>query len=162
MDKFPMTPAGYTKLEEELKYLRTVERPAISAAISEARDHGDLSENAEYHSAKEKQGFIEGRISELEIKISRAQVIDPTKTTVSHIIFGATVQVVDVDTDEERCLTIVGEEEANIDKGLISIGSPLARALIGKEEGDEVVFNAPGGKQTYEILEVEYKEIKLS
>ncbi len=156
-----MTPAGYAKLEAELKELRTVERPAISEAISVARDHGDLSENAEYHSAKEKQGFIESRISELEVKVSRAQVIDPAKTKVSHIIFGATVEVVDVDTDEERTLTIVGEEEADIDKGRISIGSPLARALIGKEEGDEVVFNAPGGKQTYEILSVVYKEITL-
>lgn len=161
MDKFPMTPAGYALLEEELKELRTVERPAISEAISIARDHGDLSENAEYHSAKERQGFIESRITELEIKVSRAQVIDPLKTTASHIIFGATVDVVDVDTDEERVLTIVGEEEANIDKGRISVGSPLARALIGKEEGDEVIFKAPGGKHTYEILSVEYKEIIL-
>lgn len=155
MDKIPMTPAGHKALDTELKHLKSVERPAIIKAIAEAREHGDLSENAEYHSAKEKQSFIEGRIKELEGTIGLAQVIDP-KTLSGPIKFGATVKLVDEDTDEEKSYQIVGEAEANIDKGLLNINSPLARALIGKEEGDSVEFKAPGGAKDYEILEIKY------
>jgi len=150
-----MTRRGHTALEVELKQLKSEERPAIIRAISEAREHGDLSENAEYHSAKEKQSFIEGRIKELEGVISRADVIDPTKLK-GPIKFGATVTLVDEDTDEEKTWQIVGEYEANIEKGLLNIKSPIARALIGKEEGDSVEVRAPGGEKSYEVLKVEY------
>lgn len=150
-----MTRRGHTALEVELKQLKSEERPAIIRAISEAREHGDLSENAEYHSAKEKQSFIEGRIKELEGVISRAEVIDPTKLK-GPIKFGATVTLVDEDTDEEKTWQIVGEYEANIEKGLLNIKSPIARALIGKEEGDSVEVRAPGGEKSYEVLKVEY------
>ncbi|WP_368344972.1 transcription elongation factor GreA [Pelagovum sp. HNIBRBA483] len=156
MEKIPLTRAGFDKLDAELKTLKTVERPAIIRAISEAREHGDLSENAEYHSAKEKQSFIEGRIKELEGVISLADVIDPTKLS-GAIKFGATVELVDEDTDEERTYQIVGEYEADIEKGLLNIKSPLARALIGKEEGDSVEVRTPGGERSYEILSVAYK-----
>ena len=155
MDKIPMTPTGYAALDAELKTLKTVERPAIIAAIAEAREHGDLSENAEYHSAREKQSFIEGRIKELEGLISLAQVIDP-KTLSGAIKFGATVELVDEDTEQEKTFQIVGEAEANIEKGLLNINSPLARALIGKEEGDSVEVKTPGGSKDYEIVKVSY------
>ncbi|MBF9058906.1 transcription elongation factor GreA [Rhodobacterales bacterium HKCCSP123] len=154
MDKIPMTPAGYKALNEELKQFKSVERPAIIQAIAEAREHGDLSENAEYHSAKEKQSFIEGRIKELEGLIGRANVIDP-KTLSGPIKFGATVVLVDED-DVEKTYQIVGESEANIEKGLLNINSPLARALIGKDEGDSVEVKTPGGDKDYEILSVSY------
>lgn len=156
MEKIPMTRAGHTALEVELKHLKSVERPAIIQAIAEAREHGDLSENAEYHSAREKQSFIEGRIKEIESIISLADVIDPTVLS-GAIKFGATVCVVDEDTDEEKTWQIVGEYEANIEKGLLNIKSPIARALIGKEEGDSVEVNTPGGQKSYEILSVDYK-----
>lgn len=156
MDKLPMTRAGYTALETELKQLKTVERPAIIEAIATARELGDLKENAEYHSAREKQGFIEGRIKELEAVIGLAEVIDPTCLSGS-IKFGATVTLVDEDTDEEKTWQIVGEHEANIEKGLLNIKSPLARSLIGKEEGDSVEVRTPGGEKSYEVLTIVYK-----
>jgi len=155
MEKIPMTRRGHTALEVELKQLKSEERPAIIRAISEAREHGDLSENAEYHSAKEKQSFIEGRIKELEGVISRAEVIDPTKLK-GPIKFGATVTLVDEDTDEEKTWQIVGEYEANIEHGLLNMKSPIARALIGKEAGDSVEVRTPGGEKSYEVLKVEY------
>ncbi len=155
MDKIPMTRKGHAALEAELKHLKSEERPAIIRAISEAREHGDLSENAEYHSAKEKQSFIEGRIKELESVISRADVIDPAKLS-GPIKFGATVTLVDEDTDEEKTWQIVGEYEADIENGLLNMKSPIARALIGKEEGDSVEVRTPGGEKSYEVLNVEY------
>lgn len=148
-----MTPAGHAALEAELKQLKSVERPAIIAAIAEAREHGDLSENAEYHSAREKQSFIEGRIKELEGVLSLAEVIDPSRLS-GPIKFGATVTLVDEDTDEERTWQIVGEHEANIEKGLLNIKSPIARALIGKAEGDSVEVRTPGGERSYEVLKI--------
>ena len=150
-----MTRGGYDALEVELKQLKSEERPAIIKAIAEAREHGDLSENAEYHSAKEKQSFIEGRIKELEGAISLADVIDPTKLS-GAIKFGATVTLVDEDTDEEKTYQIVGEYEASIEKGLLNIKSPIARALIGKEEGDSVEVRTPGGEKAYEVLKIAY------
>jgi transcription elongation factor GreA len=155
MEKIPLTKNGYDALNAELKTLKTVERPAIIAAISEARAHGDLSENAEYHSAKEKQSFIEGRIKELEGVIGLADVIDPKKLSGS-IKFGATVGLVDEETDEEKSYQIVGEYEADIENGRLNIKSPLARALIGKEEGDSVEVRTPGGERSYEILSISY------
>ncbi|MCE8509293.1 transcription elongation factor GreA [Ruegeria pomeroyi] len=155
MEKIPMTPSGFAALEAELKQLKSVERPAIIKAIAEAREHGDLSENAEYHSAREKQSFIEGRIKELEGVLSLADVIDPAKLT-GAIKFGARVTLVDEDTDEEKTWQIVGEHEANIEKGLLNIKSPIARALIGKDEGDSVEVKTPGGQKSYEILSIEY------
>ena len=150
-----MTPRGFNALDAELKNLKVVERPAIIIAIAEAREHGDLSENAEYHSAKEKQSFIEGRIKELEGMIGLAQVIDPA-TLSGAVKFGATIKLVDEDTEEEKSYQIVGEQEADIHKGLLNINSPLARALIGKEEGDSVEVRTPGGTKDYEVLEVKY------
>ncbi|MEM8979430.1 MAG: transcription elongation factor GreA [Pseudomonadota bacterium] len=155
MEKIPMTQAGATRLDVELKELKTVERPAIIKAIAEARELGDLKENAEYHSAREKQSFIEGRIAELEAILSRAEIIDPTSLS-GTIKFGATIKLVDEDTDEEKSYQIVGEPEADIEKGLLNIKSPLARALIGKEEGDSVEVRTPGGERSYEILEVQF------
>lgn len=155
MEKIPMTPAGFSALEAELKHLKSEERPAIIKAIAEAREHGDLSENAEYHSAREKQSFIEGRIKELEGVLSLADVIDPAKLNGS-IKFGAKVTLVDEDTDEEKTWQIVGEHEANIEKGLLNIKSPIARALIGKDEGDSVEVRTPGGERSYEVLKIEY------
>ena len=155
MDKIPLTVRGFRALEVELKKLKTEDRPAIISAIAEAREHGDLSENAEYHAAKEKQGFIEGRVKELEGLIGLADVIDPSKMS-GAIKFGATVKIVDEDTDEEKTYQIVGEAEANIEKGLLNIKSPLARALIGKEEGDSVEVKTPGGEKSYEILSIEF------
>ena len=150
-----MTPRGFKALDGELKQLKVEERPAIITAIAEAREHGDLSENAEYHSAKEKQSFIEGRIKELEGMIGLAQVIDPA-TLSGAVKFGATVTLVDEDTEEEKTYQIVGEQEADIHNGLLNIGSPLARALIGKEEGDSVEVRTPGGTRDYEVLTVKY------
>ncbi|MHC0054214.1 transcription elongation factor GreA [Actibacterium sp. D379-3] len=155
MEKIPMTRAGHTALEAELKTLKSVERPAVIKAIAEAREHGDLSENAEYHAAREKQSFIEGRIKELEATLSLAEVIDPTKLS-GAIKFGATVRLVDEDTDEEKTYQIVGAPEADIEKGLLNIKSPLARALIGKEEGDSVEVKTPGGGKSYEVLSIQY------
>ena len=155
MEKIPMTKRGHTALEAELKKLKSVERPAVIQAIAEARELGDLKENAEYHSAREKQGFIEGRIAELEGVLGLAAVIDPT-TFSGSIKFGATVTVVDEDTDEEKTWQIVGEHEANIEQGLLNIRSPIARALIGKEEGDSVEVHTPGGDKSYEILTVTF------
>lgn len=156
MEKFPMTRAGFTALETELKQLKSVERPTIIQAIAEARELGDLKENAEYHSAREKQGFIEGRIKELESVIGLAEVIDPT-TLSGSIKFGATVTLVDEDTDEEKTWQIVGEHEANIENGQLNVKSPIARGLIGKEEGDSVEVRTPGGVKSYEILDVVFK-----
>lgn len=150
-----MTRAGFTALDEELKVLKSVERPAVIRAIAEAREHGDLSENAEYHAAREKQSFIEGRIKELEGMLSLADVIDPSKLSGS-VKFGATVTLVDEDTDEERTYQIVGEAEADIERGLLNIRSPIARALIGKDEGDSVEVKTPGGQKSYEILKIRY------
>ncbi|MBF9038148.1 MAG: transcription elongation factor GreA [Proteobacteria bacterium] len=155
MEKIPMTPTGYSALDAELKHLRSVERPSVIQAIAEAREHGDLSENAEYHSAREKQSFIEGRIKELEGILGLAQVIDP-KTLSGPIKFGATVVLIDEDTEEEKTYQIVGESEADIEKGLLNIKSPLARALIGKDEGDSVEVKTPGGSKDYEITKVTY------
>ncbi len=156
MEKVHMTPQGYKAMEEELKKLKFEERPAIVKAIAEARALGDLSENAEYHYAKDKQGFIEGRIRELESKLSRAEVIDITKLSGTSVKFGCTVTICDESTDEEVTYKIVGVDEANIKKNLLSVGAPLARALIGKEAGDEVKLNTPSGLKEYEILEVKY------
>ncbi len=150
-----MTPRGFKALDAELKNLKVVERPAIITAIAEAREHGDLSENAEYHSAKEKQSFIEGRIKELEGMIGLAQVIDPS-TMSGSVKFGATVKLIDEDTEDEKSYQIVGEQEADIHNGLLNINSPLARALIGKEEGDSIEVRTPGGTKDYEVLEVKY------
>lgn len=151
-----MTAEGYAALDAELKRLKTEERPAVIAAIAEARSHGDLSENAEYHAAKERQSFIEGRVAELEDKIARAQVIDVTKLSGKAIKFGATVTVMDEDTEGEAVYKIVGEDEADVRAGKVSITSPIARALIGKEEGDVVEVAAPGGAKSYEILKVQW------
>ncbi|MBM2322912.1 MULTISPECIES: transcription elongation factor GreA [Marivita] len=155
MEKLPMTRAGHAALEAELKTLKSEERPAVIQAIAEARELGDLKENAEYHSAREKQGFIEGRIKELEGVLSLVEVIDPTKLS-GPIKFGATVTLVDEDTDEEKTWQIVGEHEANIEKGLLNIKSPIARALIGKDEGDSVEVRTPGGDKSYEVLKITY------
>ena len=151
MEKIPMTRAGHTALNEELKALKSVERPAVIRAIAEAREHGDLSENAEYHAARERQSFVEGRIKELESILSLAEVIDPSKFSGS-VKFGATVTVVDDDTDDEKTYQIVGEAEADIERGLLNIRSPLARALIGKDVGDTAEVRTPGGETSYEIL----------
>lgn len=156
MDKIPMTPGGYKALSEEYRRRTAEDRPAIIAAISEARAHGDLSENAEYHAAKERQGFIEGRIMELEDMVARAQVIDPSKFTGKVVKFGATVTVVDEDTDKEATYQIVGDLEADLKQKRISISSPLARALIGKTVGDSVEVAAPGGAKSYAILKVKF------
>jgi len=150
-----MTRAGFNALDEELKVLKSVERPAVIRAIAEAREHGDLSENAEYHAAREKQSFIEGRVKELEAILSLADVIDPSKFT-GAIKFGATIKLIDEDTGEERAFQIVGEPEADLEKGLLNIKSPLARALIGKDEGDSVDVKTPGGQRSYEILSIRY------
>src|ERR1700743_257306 len=156
MEKVPMTGEGYQALDDELKRLKSIERPSVIAAIAEARSHGDLSENAEYHAAKERQGWIEGRIAEIEDKMARAQVIDVSKLSGAQIKFGATVSVVDEDTEEEARYQIVGEHEADVKSGKVSITSPIARAIIGKERGDVVEVNTPGGVKAYEILKVEW------
>lgn len=155
-EKVPMTKQGYQNLTDELKRLKFEERPRIVAAIEEARGHGDLSENAEYHSAREQQSFIEGRIQELEGALSHAQVIDTTALSGNKIVFGATVKLSDADTEQESTYQIVGQYEANLEKGLISLLSPLAKALIGKEIGDIVEVKTPRGEKSYEILSVKY------
>ncbi len=157
MEKVPMTAEGHAALDAELKRLKLVERPAVIAAISEARAHGDLSENAEYHAAKERQSFIEGRVAELEDKLARAQIIDTTRLSGSTVKFGAFVRVLDEDTEAEHTYRIVGEDEADVNEGKVSITSPLARALIGKEEGDVVEVAAPGGSRSLEILKVHWR-----
>ena len=156
MEKAPMTANGFAQLKEELRWRQQEERPRIIEAISEARAHGDLSENAEYHAAKEAQSHNEGRIGELEDLISRAEVIDPSKLTGANIKFGATVTLADEDTDEEKVYQIVGDQEADVKAGRISISSPIARALIGKEVGDNIEVVAPGGSKAYEILAVNW------
>ena len=155
MEKIPMTRAGNTALDRELKLLKSVERPAVIKSIAEAREHGDLSENAEYHAAREKQSFIEGRIKEIESLLSRAEVIDTAKLS-GTIKFGATVTLVDEESEEEKTYQIVGEAEADIERGLLNIRSPLARALIGKDEGDSVEVRTPGGDRSYEVLSIRY------
>ena len=157
MDKHPMTLAGAEKLRAELSELKQVKRPAVIAAISEAREHGDLKENAEYHAAREQQGFIEGRIKDIEAKLSHAQIIDVTTLNANgKVVFGSTVVLLDINTDEEKTYQIVGVDEADIKVNKISVSSPVARALIGKEEGDEVVMEVPGGTHEFEILGVRY------
>jgi len=151
-----MTAAGHAALDAELKNLKSVERPAVIQAISEAREHGDLSENAEYHAAKEKQSFIEGRIVELEDKLSRADVIDLSRIKGEKVVFGATVSIIDVESEAEATYQIVGEDEADIASGKVSNTSPIARALIGKSIGDEAEVSAPGGARIYEISDVKY------
>ena len=152
-----MTPAGHAKMREELHHLKSVERPAIVQAISVARDHGDLSENAEYHAAKDRQGFIEARIKDLEAKLALAEVIDPSKLSGSRVSFGATVTLSNTQTDEEVTYRIIGADEAKLDEGTISISSPLARSLLGKEGGDEGKMRMPGGERVYEVLEVVFR-----
>ncbi|MBS0564173.1 MAG: transcription elongation factor GreA [Proteobacteria bacterium] len=155
MEKIPMTRAGHSALDEELRQLKSAERPAVIRAIAEAREHGDLSENAEYHAARERQSFVEGRIKELEGILSLADVIDPARLS-GAVKFGATVTVVDDNTDEEKTYQIVGEPEADIERGLLNIRSPLARALIGKDVGDTAEVRTPGGEKSYEILDIRY------
>ena len=155
MDKIPLTRAGHTALNEELKKLKSEERPAVIRAIAEAREHGDLSENAEYHAAREKQSFIEGRVKELEGILSLADVIDTSRLS-GTIKFGAVVTLVDEGTDEEKTYQIVGEPEADLEQGKLNIKSPLARALIGKDEGDSVEVRTPGGERSYEVLTITY------
>ncbi len=156
MQKFPMTAEGLARLEEELKHLKSVERPAVIRAIAEARSHGDLSENAEYHAARERQSFIEGRVGELETIVSAAEVIDITRLSGTNVMFGARVTLVDVDTDEEKTYQLVGTHESDIKIGRLSISSPLAKALLGKKKGDSVEVPAPGGAKTYEITGVAF------
>src|SRR6185295_13122291 len=156
MDRIPMTAAGHRVLEDEVRHLKTVERPSIIKMIAEARAHGDLSENAEYHAAKERQGFIEGRVMDLEDKLSRAEVIDVSKLSGKTVKFGAIVTLADEDTDAKMKYQIVGDLEADAKKGKISISSPIARALIGKTAGDTVEVTAPGGARSYEILKVQF------
>lgn len=156
MAKVPMTAGGFTRLQEELKRLKTVDRPAIIRAIAEAREHGDISENAEYHAARERQSFIEGRVLELEDKIARAEVIDVSKLSGKVVKFGATVTLADEETDEETVYQIVGEDEANIGEGRLSVTSPLARALIGKAIGESVEVTTPRGARAYEVVKVRW------
>lgn len=156
MEKMPITRSGLTRMEDELRNLKSVERPNVIKAIAEARAHGDLSENAEYHAARERQSFIEGRIKELEANISRADVIEVAEMSGDSVKFGATVEVVDEETDEESTYQIVGEYEANLEAGLISVTAPIARALIGKTVGDSVEVNTPKGTRYYEILSVKF------
>ena len=151
-----MTPEGYAKLREELHNLRSVQRPAVIQAIAVAREHGDLKENAEYHAARDKQSFIEGRVKDLEAKLALAEVIDPSKLSGSRVAFGATVKLSNTQTEEEVVYRIIGAEEANLAEGSLSISSPLARSLLGKEVGDEVKVRMPGGERVYEILEVAF------
>ena len=157
MDKVPMTDNSYNLLEEELKTLKSEDRPNVIKAIAEAREHGDLSENAEYHAAKEQQSFIEGRILEIEDKLRRAEVINPSLIKSDKIIFGATIDLFDETSNSEITFKIVGVDESNVEKGLISVSSPVARSLMGKSVGDIAEVNTPGGKTVYEILKIEYK-----
>lgn len=158
MNRVPLTKRGETLLREELADLKSVQRPAVIEAIAEAREHGDLKENAEYHAAREQQGFVEGRIKEIEAKLSNAQVIDvSTLQAAGKVVFGSTVALVDLETDAEISYQIVGDDEADLKSGMISFSSPVAKALIGKEEGDEVAVSVPGGTKEYEILGVSYE-----
>ena len=157
MERIPMTAAGYEQLEVELKRLKSTERPAVIRALAEAREHGDLSENAEYHAARERQSFIEGRVREIEDKMSRAEVIDVSKLSGTQVKFGATVTVADEETDEEKTFQLVGTDEADIAEGRLSITSPLARALIGKEIGDSALVTTPAGPKAYEIVSVAFE-----
>jgi transcription elongation factor GreA len=157
MTKIPMTADGFTRLEDELRHLKAVERPAVIRAIAEAREHGDLSENAEYHAARERQSFIEGRVAELEDKISRAEVIDVSRLSGKKVKFGATVTLLDEDTEEKASYQIVGQDESDIAAKRLSISSPLARALIGKHVGDTIEVTTPGGSKSYEITKVAFK-----
>lgn len=158
MQRFPMTPQGHATLEEELKQLKTVDRPRITASIAEAREHGDLKENAEYHAAREQQGFCEARIRDIEAKLSGAQVIDPTSLPKEgRVVFGVTVVIENLDTEEEKRYKIVGDDEADFKSGKISINSPIARGLIGKSEGDEAKIETPSGTVEYEVMEVIYE-----
>ena len=156
MEKVPMTTNSYSILEEELKKLKSEDRPNVIKAIAEAREHGDLSENAEYHAAKEQQSFIEGRILELEYKVTRAEVIDTSTIKSNKILFGATIDLIDEKTEKKITYKIVGVDETDVEKGLISVNSPVARSLMGKMLGDTAVVNTPGGKTTYEILNIKY------
>jgi transcription elongation factor GreA len=157
MSKVPLTAKGAELLREELSDLKSVQRPRVIEAIAEAREHGDLKENAEYHAAREQQSFIEGRIKDIEAKLSNAQVIDVTQMKANgKVIFGATVELTDLDTDESVTYQIVGDDEADIKKGMISFSSPLARAMIGRVEGDDISFDAPGGTREYEVIKVSY------
>jgi transcription elongation factor GreA len=156
MNKIPMTAVGYNRLQEELKRLKTVDRPAIIRAIAEARDHGDLAENAEYHAARDRQSFIEGRLAEIEDKIARAEIIDVSKLSGSVIKFGAKVTLADEETDEEQTFQIVGEDEADVSQGRLSVTSPLARALIGKRTGESVEVATPRGAKSYEVVTVAF------
>ena len=156
MEKFPITVKGYAKLQEEIKHLKSVERPQVIQAIASARELGDLSENAEYHAAREKQGFLEGKIIDLEDKSARAEVIDVTKLSGSIVRFGATVNLIDEETDEKFVYSIVGDYEADISKGLISISSPIARGLIGKSQDESIEVSTPKGIRYYEIVKVDY------
>ena len=157
MDQIPVTKVGYDMLNDELHDLKSVQRPNVIQAIAEAREHGDLSENAEYHAAREQQSFIEGRIQELEAVTGRAQVIDPTTLSGDTVKFGATVTIVDEETDKEEAYQIVGDYESDMERGKLSISAPVARALIGKAEGDSVTVKTPKGTRDYEILKIEYK-----
>ena len=157
MDKVPMTAEGHAAMMDEVKHLKTVERPRIIKAIEEARAHGDLSENAEYHAAKEQQGWTEARVAELEDKLSRAEIIDISKLSGDTVMFGAKVTLIDEETDDKTVYQIVGEFEADVKKGKISVSSPIARAIIGKKKGDSVEVNTPGGGKSYEIAKVSWK-----
>lgn len=158
MQRYPMTPQGHAALEEELKQLKTVDRPRITAAIAEAREHGDLKENAEYHAAREQQGFCEARIRDIEAKLGGAEVIDPLKLPQEgRVVFGVTVVIENLDTEEQKCYKIVGDDEADFKANKISINSPIARGLIGKSEGDEAKIQTPSGEVEYEIVEVLYQ-----
>lgn len=158
MKKVPMTPRGVERLREELKRLKNIDRPRIIEAIADAREHGDLKENAEYHAAREQQGFVEGRIKEIDGKLSNCNVIDVTRMNLDgQVVFGASVKLLDLESEEEIFYQIVGEDEADIKQGLISFSSPIARGLVGKEEGEEVKIGVPGGMRLFEIIEVTYK-----
>ena len=158
MTKIPMTADGYARLEEELRHLKGVARPEVIRAIAEAREHGDISENAEYHAARERQSFIEGRLAELEDKVSRAEIIDPATLSGKQVKFGAHVTLIDEDTEEKSIYQIVGEDEADIKAKRLAITSPLARALVGKSVGDQVEVTTPGGSRSYEISKVAFKK----
>jgi transcription elongation factor GreA len=157
MEKNPISPEGAARLRDELLNLRSVERPRVIQMIATAREHGDLKENAEYHAAREKQSFIEGRVKEIEDKLARAEIIDPSKLAGSRVAFGATIKVQNIETEEEAVYRILGADEADINQGILGVTSPLARGLLGKEVGDEVKVRMPGGERTYEILEVSFK-----
>jgi transcription elongation factor GreA len=157
MEKNPISPEGAAKLRDELHNLRSVERPRVIQMIATAREHGDLKENAEYHAARERQSFIEGRVKEIENKLARAEIIDPSKLAGSRVAFGATIRVQNTETEEESTYRILGADEADVNEGILGVTSPLARSLLGKEVGDEVKVRMPGGDRVYEILEVSFK-----